>query len=63
MDFRKFAECINNSHTWRNVLTLGKKYEVLRSFPDPHTGYLMVEIMRDDGEIGTYRGDRFIITD
>ncbi|MBP1308902.1 hypothetical protein JOD82_001922 [Paenibacillus sp. 1182] len=33
--------CIDNSYTWRNKLTIGKDYEVIRSFPDPHAGYPM----------------------
>jgi len=53
------AECVNNSHTWRNVLTVGKQYGVIKSFDDPHAGYLMIEIICDDGEIRTYRADRF----
>jgi hypothetical protein len=51
--------CKNNSHTWRNVLTVDKEYEVLRSFPDSYTGSPMVEIKCDDGKIRPYRADRF----
>jgi hypothetical protein len=54
-----YALCIDNSHTWRNVLTLSKRYEVLRLFNDPYAGYEMVEIKCDDGEIRPYRANRF----
>jgi len=55
------AKCIDNSHTWRNVLTLNKHYGVIESFDDPYAGYLMVKIICDDGEIRAYRGNRFVI--
>jgi hypothetical protein len=51
--------CVDNSHTWRNRLTIGKKYDVLRSYPDPYCGDPMVEIQCDDGAISVYRADRF----
>lgn len=54
-----FFVCRDNSHTWRNVLTIGKEYEALRLYNDPHVGYPMVEIKCDDGEIRTYRANRF----
>jgi hypothetical protein len=53
------AICIDNSHTWRSVLTLSKQYNVLELFDDSYAGYQMVKIICDDGEMRTYRGDRF----
>ncbi|AKA44363.1 hypothetical protein PPSC2_26790 (plasmid) [Paenibacillus polymyxa SC2] len=51
--------CTDNSYTWRNKLTIGKEYEVIRSFPDPHADYSMFEIKCDDSEVSVYRANRF----
>ena len=53
------AICTDNSHTWRNVLTISKHYEILELFNDLYAGYPMVKIICDDGELRTYRGNRF----
>lgn len=53
--------CIDNSHTWRNVLTINKIYEVIEFFIDPYAGYEMIKIECDDGEIRPYRKNRFIM--
>lgn len=45
--------CTDNSCTWRNSLTVGKQYTVLRLFNE------MVEIKCDDEKIRTYRANRF----
>lgn len=55
------AICKDNSHTWRNVLTIDKTYGVIKYYNDPNAGYPMVEIEYDDGEIRPYRGNRFIL--
>lgn len=54
-----FAECTNNDNTWRNVLTIEKSYEVVRKFDSEYSGEIMVDIICDDGELRTYRGERF----
>ena len=56
---RMIAICTDNSHTWRNVLTLGKEYFVLKKYDDSHAGYPMIEIVCDDGKIRPYRANRF----
>jgi len=53
------AKCIDNSHTWRNILTLEKHYGVIESFSDPEAGYLMIKVICDDEEVRTYRANRF----
>jgi len=55
------AKCIDNSHTWRNVLTINKNYDVIKNFSDKYAGYEMIEIKCDDGKIRPYRANRFII--
>lgn len=57
------AKCIDNSHTWRNVLTINKDYNVIKKYNDPYAGYPIIEIICDDGEIRPYRANRFNITD
>jgi hypothetical protein len=59
----KLARCINNSHTWRDMLTIGKEYKVLNLYDDEYAGYEMLEIVCDDGEVHPYRADRFVITE
>ena len=53
-------KCIDNSHTWRNVLTLQKEYEIIESFEDPYAGYEMVKVLCNDDKVRTYRANRFI---
>lgn len=57
------AECIDNSHTWRNVLTINKTYDVIKLYNDPYAGYKMISIKCDDEDIRPYRANRFIITE
>lgn len=53
------AICKDNSHTWRNKLTIGKEYQVIKQFPDPYAGYQMIEVKCDDDEVRVYRANRF----
>jgi hypothetical protein len=53
--------CKDNSHTWRNALTVGHEYNAIKQYNDPYAGYPMVEVECDDGEIRSYRADRFIV--
>lgn len=55
------AICKDNSHTWRNTLTINKIYKVIKCYDDSYAGYQMIEIECDDGEIRPYRGNRFIL--
>ena len=55
------AICIDNSHTFRDRLTVDKEYEVINYYNDPHAGYIMIDIKADDGEKRTYRANRFIL--
>ena len=48
------AVCNDNSHTWRNVLTLGKEYEVLKVYDDR-----CFDVKCDDGKVRAYRSSRF----
>ena len=57
---KQYALCNDRTHTWRSSLTDGKRYEVLKMFKDKYAGYEMVEIECDDGEIRTYRANRFV---
>jgi hypothetical protein len=56
---KNMAICVDNSNTWRNVLTVGKEYEILRTYDDPYAGYPMVEVLCDDGKIRPYQANRF----
>ncbi len=53
------AICKDNSYTFRSDLTIGKEYEVLRYYNDPHAGYKMVEIINDEGKRKPFRANRF----
>ena len=53
------AVCKDNAYTWRNVLTTGKEYVVIRTFNSVFDGYPMIDIMCDDGVTRTYRANRF----
>lgn len=55
------AICKDDTHTFRNRLTIGKEYEVIKSYNDTHAGYLMVDIKADSGEETTYRANRFVL--
>lgn len=50
--------CKDNSHTWRNVLTVGNEYSVLMDYVDSY-GVKILNVKCDDGEIRPYRADRF----
>ena len=54
-----YCICVDNTYTWRNCLTVGKKYEILKRYICEHSGLPMVNIVRDDGEECTYRANRF----
>lgn len=49
--------CKNNSHTWRNVLTIDKEYDVVARSSDKNIIYIQC----DDGKERPYRLDRFDI--
>jgi hypothetical protein len=53
------AKCIDNSHTWRNALTIDKEYKIVKLYDDPYAGYPMIEIVCDDGILRPYRANRF----
>ena len=53
------AKCKDDTHTWRNMLTIDKEYEVIRLFDDPYAGYPMIEIKDNNGELAIYRANRF----
>ena len=55
------AICKDDSYTFRNMLTIGKEYEVLKSYNDSDAGYLMVVVECDNGDIRTYRANRFTL--
>ena len=55
--------CKDDSYTFRNMLTIGKEYEVLKSYNDPYEGYLMFDIECDNGNVRTYRANRFTFCD
>lgn len=56
---RLSLRCIDDRYTWRNSLTIDKEYTVLRYLECKYSGQPMLEIMCDDGNIRTYRTDRF----
>lgn len=53
------AICKDNSHLFRNCLTIGKEYEVIEVFDDQYAHYPMFNILSDNGEIMPYRANRF----
>ena len=57
------AICKDDSYTFRNRLTIGKEYEVLKSYNDSYAGYLMFDVECDNGDIRTYRANRFTLID
>ena len=56
------AICINNSHTFRNRLTIGKVYDIIERYIDSYNTDI-VDIICDDEEKRPYRADRFNIID
>ena len=53
------AICKDNSHLFRNCLTIDKEYEVIEVFDDQYAHYPMFNILSDNGEIMPYRANRF----
>ena len=52
--------CIDDFHTWRNSITKGKEYKIIKEFPCSITGEPIVSIICDDGQERDYRKSRFI---
>lgn len=55
--------CIDNSHLFRDALTVGKGYEIIEKYNDQYAGYLMVKVKCDNGDINPYRANRFDLID
>lgn len=52
------AICKDNSRTWRERLTIGKEYDVLKHYIDNYNTEI-IELNCDNGDHGVYTADRF----